>query len=290
MTWWRDFWDGLARSFGYAEWVWGSAADWVAAIGTVGAFGFGFLLLRREIRERRSEHANALRTEPTFLNNPLSGKWSLVVDVENSGPSTVTGVSVYQKAVGGPDMIAFFGKYDNFRWKMAPGATQRRTIELDHAPAELKLFVEFRDVSGRQWRRSLDDQTYISRRRYNRLYWGTWGGEPNKAKIRQQAGKVAFQQPKDERDGDDPSEVLEDPTPRQPVPNNGHTRRSTVEDAEDAGNDAQADTRQETETLEPAIDDGETAKPVSAPIRTVTAEPSDGLRAANRVTEHDGES
>ncbi len=187
--------------WGYDVWEWGNAADWVGALGTTGAFFFGFYLLRREANEKRAVHADALLTEATYVHHPFTKQHSVVLDVENTGKYPVSGVALYQYAQGGPDMIAIFGAHENFRWKFKPRHTQRRTVDVEKDPRELKLFVEFTDVNGTNWYRRLDDGRYFSRREFNRIYWGTWFGEPDKAKIRKKAKKEAIQPPKTDASG-----------------------------------------------------------------------------------------
>lgn len=189
MQWWADLWNNWAKFWGYDRWEWGSAADWLAALGTIGAFAFGFYLLKREISEKRSQHADALVTEATYIRNPFTNEWSVMLEVENTGRYSVTGVSLYQRDKGGPDLINFFGSHEALRWKLRPGKSQRKTTDLDQAPDQLGLFIQFTDVTGREWFRRVDDGRYMSRREYNRVYWGTWFGQPDKRKIREKAGK-----------------------------------------------------------------------------------------------------
>src|SRR6266542_4172418 len=49
------------------NWIdWGSAPAWVAALGTVGTLAFTLLLLRREIRDRRTEQARLVNAWATW--------------------------------------------------------------------------------------------------------------------------------------------------------------------------------------------------------------------------------
>lgn len=189
----KDTLDWVVGLFGYDTWDWGILAEWFAAIGTVLTLALGYVLARREIRDRREAHANSFTTDARFVHQPFPNKWTLLIDVRNSGDHTIYDPNIWEYAEGGPHIIGFVGSYDNFRLKFQPKMKQRRSIPLTANPAECKIFIEFTDVSGRKWRRSLDDGRYIGEREYNRIYWGTmFGRAPNRAKIRQKAGKHAF--------------------------------------------------------------------------------------------------
>lgn len=185
MEWWAGWWNSFARLFGYDEWAWGSAADWFAAIGTVGAFAFSFFLLQREIDSKRSKHADALISDAAFVHLALEKKWKVVVDIFNSGTHAILDGGVYAQGEHEPQLLAVFGDRKNFRHNLPVGASQHLPVDIDGNPNDRKLFIEFTDVTGRKWYRSLDDGRYISHRKYNRVYWRTWIGEPNKRKIRQ---------------------------------------------------------------------------------------------------------
>lgn len=57
MQWWADLWDDWAKTWGYSQWEWGSAADWFAALGTIGALFAALWVLRTE--RTRSQRENA---------------------------------------------------------------------------------------------------------------------------------------------------------------------------------------------------------------------------------------
>lgn len=190
----QEFFDNWAKMFGYDYWQWGSFSELLGALGTIGAFLFGFWLLRREIDEKRRTHADAFITNFTYVRHPFDDEWKLHIEAQNSGTHAVTEVSIFERGEVGPDLIGVMGERDGLRMKFAPRFQGRLTIDLDGPPDEKKMFIEFVDVAGRTWRRSVDSGAYIPRRRYNRIYWGTWFGmEPDKAKIRKKAGRQAFQ-------------------------------------------------------------------------------------------------
>ena len=190
----QDLFDNWAKTFGYDYWQWGSFSELLGALGTIGAFLFGFWLLSREIDEKRRRHADAFITHFIYVRHPFNDEWKRYIEAHNSGTHAVTEVTVFERGKAGPDMIGVMGERDGLRMKFAPRFEGRLTIDLDGPPDDKKLFIEFTDIAGRTWRRSVDSGTYISRRRYNWTYWGTWfGTEPNKAKIRKRAGMQAFQ-------------------------------------------------------------------------------------------------
>ena len=53
-------WDAVAQFFGYDEWLWGTAADWFAAVGTVGALFAALYVLLQERRGKERELARAI--------------------------------------------------------------------------------------------------------------------------------------------------------------------------------------------------------------------------------------
>ncbi|MFP7762035.1 hypothetical protein [Marisediminicola sp. LYQ85] len=190
----RDFFDNWARFFGYDYWAWGSFADMLGALGTAGAFFFGFWLLARDSAEKRRKDADAFITDTTFVIRPVEQTRHMFLDVSNVGEHTITGAAVYEWAEGGPNAVQVLGEYVNFRWRFPPGHAEQKSIKVNRNSGETKLLIEFVDATGRKWFRSLDTGRYMSRRQYNKTYWGTcWGLEPDRAKIRQKAGKLAFQ-------------------------------------------------------------------------------------------------
>ncbi|MDR6168765.1 hypothetical protein QE367_002969 [Microbacterium paludicola] len=193
--WWRDVWDGWAAVWGYERWEWGTAADWVGALGTIAAFFLGFHLLRRESNEKRQQHADALLSDAKFVHDNTSGKWQLRLEAENTGDFPVSDLVVCQKGRGGPDELKYLGWSKDGRWKLKPGERSAIVIDFDDRPEKLRPYLEFKDIRGREWRRALVSDGYISQRRFYRTYWGTWLGKPNKARIRRKAGKIAFQPP-----------------------------------------------------------------------------------------------
>lgn len=59
---WADWWNSWAQYRGYDTWEWGNTADWLAAIGTVGALLLGLVILRRDLNKENRTQARRVST------------------------------------------------------------------------------------------------------------------------------------------------------------------------------------------------------------------------------------
>ncbi|MEU8241792.1 hypothetical protein AB0C07_26375 [Actinoplanes missouriensis] len=146
-----------------SDWV-GAGADAFAAIGTVGAFIVGFVLLRREHRREadRSEdeqRAQAARISSWVeLTRKADGSRELAFHIHNASDMPIYEVELPLPALGDEEAGS------EFVGLVPPGRTVQRP-----APAEwLRTYVEpepvqleFLDSAGRRWSR--DEQGSLSR-------------------------------------------------------------------------------------------------------------------------------
>lgn len=155
-----DFWNSIARFFGYEEWQWGTAADWVGAIGTAGALLLGLLLLAREITTNRRKDADNL-VAWSNMGTVTAGereRWGRLVHATNTGTRPIGAPAVTYKnklgryqtkfltPSGDPDMIH-------------PGETVMTALSENIARAS-PIYLAIRDPSGRLWVRYVTAHVY----------------------------------------------------------------------------------------------------------------------------------
>lgn len=181
---WRDWWTSVARFFGYDEWVWGSAADWFAAIGTVGALALGLVLFRGEQLRRDRVDADLFVTSASIVQSESSRdgvEYMLHVRVKNLGQNTVTRARVVvrnptkrrQLSTGGDLRVEGRSPEDSLIDLQAihrgESAWLEREVRRSTQPND--CYVIFDDWRGRRWIRSLDERAkYRSKRHLRRTF------------------------------------------------------------------------------------------------------------------------
>lgn len=207
MQWWADMWNGLAGFFGYSESQWGNAAEWFAAVGTVGALLLGLALWRQEaVRRIRSDADSVI----------IGGGFGAGLSIRNIGERPIYNVEVRVPIVEGrqdPDVRQassgerlWMALAARFNWRMSPeryrdyhargvfakyrvvlitstdnhgshGALYPNTVAalklIYLAPGEAYLMsqpwlVSFTDGRGKYWRKTSRGRL-ISRRQQSRL-------------------------------------------------------------------------------------------------------------------------
>lgn len=183
MDWWHDWWTSVARFFGYDEWVWGSAADWFAAVGTVGALVLGLILLRGEQVRRDRVDADFFVTSAVISQreSSLDGfEYTLHVRVKNHGPNSVRDVVLMvghptkrrQLLTGGyvqvPDRPAQSAVVELDSIHHGESAELDREVRRDTRLRD--CYITFADWRGRVWVRSLGDARYRSNAHLRRRF------------------------------------------------------------------------------------------------------------------------
>ena len=159
-----DYWDGVAKFFGYSSWQWGTAADWVAAVGTAGAFLFGFLILRRDRRllERSLADSFATWVEPRTISGSQERSEQLEVHAFNAGAMPVRASFLVVPTEKGLDRIRLGENTANGR-AIGPDQSTSVVITMPRSADTTRLLVEFVDGRGRTWRRQVLNGNYVSR-------------------------------------------------------------------------------------------------------------------------------
>lgn len=146
-----------------SDWL-SAFADVFSAVGTVGAFALGFLLLRREHRREadRTEEEHRAQAEQISawveVTQRLEGRRELAFHIHNASAMPIYEVELPLPARGGEEPGSEFVGF------VPPGQTVQRA-----APGEwLRSYVqpepvqiEFLDSAGRRWSR--DEQGSLSR-------------------------------------------------------------------------------------------------------------------------------
>ncbi len=151
----------------------GNVAEWVAAVGTVAAFGATFWLLRHEVNARRSDEREVkfrqarlvtIESQGTSLGATSDG-WGLQVSlrVTNDSPAPVrierVSAHVDEKYSGSTEpftMLRGDGKQEGF-WFLTNTAPER-TPPAGFTVTEMS--VVFRDRQGNRW--TVDDLGHVT--------------------------------------------------------------------------------------------------------------------------------
>ncbi|MEV4706617.1 hypothetical protein [Actinoplanes sp. NPDC049316] len=137
-----------------SDWV-GAGADVFAALGTVGAFATGFLLLRREMRREASRTEDERRTQAAQISAWVElytrpdGSRELAFHIHNASAMPIYEVELPLPGAEGTENVEFVGL-------VPPGQTIRRPAPSDwlrtyRDPEPVE--IEFQDSAGRRWRR-----------------------------------------------------------------------------------------------------------------------------------------
>ena len=146
-----------------SDWF-GAGADAFSAVGTVGAFLVGFLLLRREHRREadRAEDERRAQAERISawieLTRKLDGNRELAFHIHNASAMPIYDVELPLPARGDEEPGS------EFVGLVPPGQTIRRAAPADWLRTYVEpepVQIEFLDSAGRRWSR--DEQGSLSR-------------------------------------------------------------------------------------------------------------------------------
>jgi hypothetical protein len=177
MQWWADWWDSVARFFGYDVWLWGTAADWVGAIGTTGALFLALLVIGREQINSRRAIADrvAVRIDERWSEELESGTGRSMLEVTNHNEVGFPFVEVFwrlHKPRAKPRAFATHAATDGE--DMSAGERIVEVVDMPHAPgSSLIMVAELCDPNGRKWYRDVIKDRYISKRKFRRFAYGT---------------------------------------------------------------------------------------------------------------------
>jgi hypothetical protein len=146
-----------------SDWL-GAFADSFSAVGTVGAFLVGFMLLRREHRREaeRSEDARRVQAERISawveMFRKADGDRELAFHIHNASDMPIYEVELPMPAYGEEEQRS------EFIGLVPPGRTVQRPAPADWLRTYVEpepIQIEFLDSSGRRWSR--DEQGALSR-------------------------------------------------------------------------------------------------------------------------------
>ena len=167
MHWWVDLWNNWAKMWGYDLWEWGNAADWVGALGTTGAFVFGFYLLDHQRRTAERSQADGFVTWFAWTTNQdADGKctYEAVIRAQNATDYHVPMAWViheYAEKSFARHRFVVDGKDANGLAPRDEGVVRIPGFSDRELPLTL---VEIRDASGRFWVRNLQTGEYLGTR------------------------------------------------------------------------------------------------------------------------------
>lgn len=144
------------------SWI-GDAADSFSAIGTVGAFVVGFVLLRKEQRREAARSEDERQAQAAKISawvemyRKVDGSRELAFHIHNASEMPIYEVELPLPSPGGEEITEFVGL-------VPPGQTIRRpapsgwlSTYVDPEPVQ----IEFQDSAGQRWAR--DEQGTLAR-------------------------------------------------------------------------------------------------------------------------------
>lgn len=149
----KEFWDSVAMLFGYDRWEWGSTADWVGAIGTAGAFLFGFLIFARDKQRQTRELANRFAT--WLEEDATTGTTTL--HAHNGADLPVINATALLEIDGA---IRLKDLPENTR-SVKAGSSASVALRDKDAKATT-IYIQFTDGASRRWTRELRTGRYLS--------------------------------------------------------------------------------------------------------------------------------
>ncbi|WP_411699024.1 hypothetical protein [Conyzicola sp.] len=172
-----ELWIGLWH--GWGEWWptidWGNASAWFSSVLTSVSVLLAVLIIRRDKARSALVHADAFVVWADYIHvvGP-EPKWLVDVHSYNSGDRPI--IRPYIMAYARPGVRALGTLKEREPNKIAvviePKATN--TIQLmfpDQDPRDLKLYVDFTDMTGYTYRRLLNSNKYLNSRQINWRYW-----------------------------------------------------------------------------------------------------------------------
>jgi len=150
---------------------WGSVPDWLAAVGTVGAFAATLLILGLDRRRSRRAAAVSLAVWATrsFRSAADGDSQTVTVHAYNGASGPVPVANVVSNRNGSDYVNEILTANDRGFSELSPGG--RISIEFDvvHHVDDAHLFVFFVDSFGRQWAKRVSDGRLFRPARGRRL-------------------------------------------------------------------------------------------------------------------------
>jgi len=151
---------------------WGSVADWFAAVGTVGALIFGFLLFANERRQARRAAADAFVIWSVSQSRAADGRPEIDFYFHNAGTAPVFDPALTAK----PNRHGYqvFAHLTVDAAPLLPGQHGHARVAFSHLSEGWNAYLSFTDGSGREWHRNMSTSRYTRRPRdhwWDRLWY-----------------------------------------------------------------------------------------------------------------------
>ncbi len=157
--------------------VWGNVAEWVGSVGTVGTFVFGFVILLREISQRKREDAEAFVVHASKkeghldLIGSIESKLSaaFTISAHNAGNKPVVYSTLRLGGRGEKELKIYRPLSGNKDQVMVPG--DYVIHEMPNVPYsdEYEAYAEFIDGKNQLWVRDLIKHRFLSARKVRKL-------------------------------------------------------------------------------------------------------------------------
>lgn len=156
MQWWADLWDNWAKTWGYSHWEWGSAADWFAALGTIGALFAALWVIRAD--RTRSQRQNAelviIRADAAAGRKEADCVTRTVeTRIHNAGGIAIPQVTVFVRSGG---VVTHVDAAD-----LMPGESEKRISQIIGADYP-RFWAEIIDPRGKRLYKRLPSNDYVS--------------------------------------------------------------------------------------------------------------------------------
>lgn len=161
---WAKFWNDIAASFGYKEWIWGSAGEWAGAIGTAGALIATVVIIASDRQREQRRRANALvswvAADPWAGTEQATGKAPIVI-LENTDAYPILALHVYYFD-GSGTYIVYDGAARGSKHNTIPagGSVEIEIPEYQYGKHD-RLFIKFIDANNQHWIRNAKTGKYL---------------------------------------------------------------------------------------------------------------------------------
>ncbi|WP_206751663.1 hypothetical protein [Kribbella sp. VKM Ac-2500] len=130
------------------------AADWLAAVGTIGAFAVSLRLLAVDLDTRRKEQASLVAA--WLGGDPQTWENELRLRVSNQSQQPVFGLTAFVETVAGRRLLRDVGLVPSRRGNSTPFFEIGGIAGLGPGVAVRGVSIQFTDAAGRRWCREFD--------------------------------------------------------------------------------------------------------------------------------------
>jgi hypothetical protein len=155
----------------WASVAWGTVPDWLAAVGTVGAFAATIVILGIDRRQSKRAPAQAivLWTTRRFVSTSTGDHRFVTVHAYNMSTGPVPVANIVSTTASLEDINEVVTADERGFKELAPGAKTEVEIEVTNSVDDSELLMFFVDYLGGHWVKRVSDGRLMSARRGRKL-------------------------------------------------------------------------------------------------------------------------